>query len=64
MMADVKIENHGSLVLIRPLTEAASDWLDENISEDAQHFSGAVVVEPRYVEAIVEGTQNDGLEVR
>ncbi len=64
MMADVKIENHGSLVLIRPLTEAASDWLDENISEDAQHFGGAVVVEPRYVEAIVEGMQNDGLEVR
>ncbi len=64
MMADVNIENHGSLVLIRPLTEAASDWLDENISEDAQHFGGAVVVEPRYVEAIVEGMQNDGLEVR
>ena len=64
MMVDVKIENHGSLVLIRPLTEAASDWLDENISEDAQHFGGAVVVEPRYVEAIVEGMQNDGLEVR
>jgi len=64
MMADVKIENHGSLVLIRPLTEAASDWLDENISEDAQHFGGAVVVEPRYVEAIVEGMQDDGLEVR
>ena len=64
MMADVKIENHGSLVLIRPLTEAASDWLDENISEDAQHFGAAVVVEPRYVEAIVEGMQNDGLEVR
>ena len=64
MMADVKIENHGSLVLIRPLTEAASDWLDENISEDVQHFGGAVVVEPRYVEAIVEGMQNDGLEVR
>jgi len=64
MMADVNIESHGSLVLIRPLTEAASDWLDENISEDAQHFGGAVVVEPRYVEAIVEGMQNDGLEVR
>jgi len=64
MMADVNIENHGSLVLLRPLTEAASDWLDENISEDAQHFGGAVVVEPRYVEAIVEGMQNDGLEVR
>ncbi len=64
MMADVNIENHGSLVLIRPLTEAASDWLDENISEDAQHFGGAVVVEPRYVEAIVEGMRNDGLEVR
>ena len=64
MMADVKIENHGSLVLIQPLTEAASDWLDENISEDAQLFGGAVVVEPRYVEAIVEGMQNDGLEVR
>ncbi len=60
---DVSIANHGSIFLLRPLTRAASAWFEENIGGDAQWFGRALVVEPRYVGAIVEGLQEVGLEV-
>jgi hypothetical protein len=60
---DVEVENHGSLILVRPLTPAACDWCEEHIPEDAQWWARAVVVEPRYVADIVQGMQNDGLTV-
>lgn len=60
---DVNVENHGSIVLVRPLTAQACQWCDDHIPDDAQWFGKAVVVEPRYVAAIVQGMQNDGLTV-
>ncbi len=62
-MADVQIENHGSVFLVRPLTNAATAWLDENIDCEAQYFGGALVVEHRYIADIAEGMRADGLEV-
>ena len=49
---------------LRPVTDAGREWLDENVSDDAQWFGGALVVEPRYVADIVVGMRQDGLEVR
>jgi hypothetical protein len=62
--SDIAFENHGSIVLIRGLSEAGQAWLDENVGDDeTQFFGGAVVCEPRYVEAIYLGAHSDGLEV-
>ena len=61
---DIRVENHGSLFLLRPRTKRAACWLDEVIAEDAQYWGDAVVVEPRYVAEIVNGAREDGLEVR
>lgn len=61
---DFFVENHGSIVLLRPVTPAANEWVEQHIPDDAQYFGNAVVVEPRYIEGIVNGIQNDGLEVR
>ena len=52
------IENHGSIVLVRPLTSDVSAWLAEHT--DGQWFGNALVVEPRYVEALVEGMIAEG----
>lgn len=41
---DFSVENHGSIILLRPLTEAAQDWVDEHIPDDAQMFGTAIVV--------------------
>lgn len=62
-MADIRIENHGSIVLLRPLTAEGEQWLNVKVAEDAQTWGKAVICEPRYVANIVEGMQGDGLEV-
>ena len=62
---DLTFENHSSLFLIRPVSPAGQIWLDENVGDaNTLTFGGAIVCEPRYVEAIYRGAQSDGLEVR
>ena len=60
---DLAVENRGSIVLLRGRTETGRDWISEHIPADAQSWGGAIVVEPRYIDAIVAGAMNDGLEV-
>ena len=62
-MADVTIENHGSLMLFRLRTVEAEQWVEAFVSDDAQFFGGALVVEPRYAADLANGMENDGLEV-
>ncbi len=62
-MADLSVQNEGSLFLLLPLTSGGKSWIDEHIPEDAMWFSNGVVVEPRYIADIVQGAINDGLEV-
>ena len=62
---DLIFENHFSLFLIRPVSPAGQSWLDENVGdENTQTFGGAVVCEPRYVEAIALGAIEAGLAVQ
>ena len=63
-MADIAVEYHGSLWLVRPLTQAGTRWLEQHIPEDVQFFGSALAVEPRYVDALVEGIVGAGLEVQ
>ncbi len=62
-MADIFVNNHGSILIFVPATEAGMEWMDENLPADAMRWSGGVVVEPRYAGPIIEGAINDGLEV-
>jgi hypothetical protein len=52
------IEDHGSIILVRPLTADVEAWLAE--VTDGMWFGGALVVEPRYVEALVAGLIEEG----
>jgi hypothetical protein len=62
---DIAFENHGSIILIRGLSEAGQAWLDENVGDDeTQYFGNAIAAEPRYVEPIMEGAIEAGLAVR
>ena len=49
---DFQVENHGSIILLRPLTTYGADT-----------FGGALVCEHRFAAAIIEGAQADDLEV-
>jgi hypothetical protein len=52
------VENHGTIVLVRPLTEDCRRWLHR--MTNGQWFGGALCVEPRYVEQLVAGLINEG----
>ena len=64
--ADFYIEDHGSILLLRPQTNSARIWIDDHIGRDNgfQPYYPTVVVEHRYVADIVAGIENDGLAVR
>jgi len=63
-VSDFRIENHGSIVVVQPLTPEATAWVEENVpTEPWQWLGGGLCVEHRYAEAIVEGIGEDGLNV-
>jgi hypothetical protein len=51
-------ERHGGLVVLRPLTPEALQWLKEHVTPEASWLDGRLTIEPRYfpdlAEAIIE----------
>jgi hypothetical protein len=62
---DIRVENYGSVVLLRPATAAGRAWLEANCDQGGyQPFSGGTLLcEPRYVGDIVAGAREAGLAV-
>jgi len=60
---DFLCENHGSIFLLRPVSPASFYWIESHLPPDRITLGNAVVVEPRYVWAILVGLQDDGLVV-
>ena len=58
---DMQFSNHSSIVLMLPLSEAASDWIKQYLPEDVIRFGNAIAIEPRYVSGIIDGLNEDGL---
>jgi hypothetical protein len=63
---DILVQNHGSIVLLRPATITGRAWLEANCDRSGnQPFTrGTLLCEPRCVAAIVAGAREGGLEVR
>ncbi len=63
---DVIVEDHGSIFILRGMTDAGYAWIEEHVSREGhQPFGrGARLVEPRYVSDIVDGATSDGLVVQ
>ena len=64
--ADFSIEGEGrfcTVYLLRPLTPAAFNWVEEHIPEDAQRLGTAVAIEHRHIGPIAEGILADGLVI-
>ena len=63
-MSDFHVQDHGSLVLLFPVSESAQEWADANIGNDeTMTFGGGIVVEPRYVPDILDGAVEEGFPV-
>jgi hypothetical protein len=58
---DFSIEDHGSIILLRPLSDAGREWIEEHVSTERQTFGDAIVVERRYITDLIEGISADGL---
>ena len=58
---DVTVDYHLSVVLVTPQTAGARAWLQHHT--DGQWFAGGLAVEPRYLDALVEGLREDGFTV-
>lgn len=55
----------GTIALLEPQTNAALDWVDEYLPNDAPRLGKShIAIEHRYITDIVEGIQADGLSVR
>lgn len=64
---DLQVENHGSIFLLRPVSDTGREWINDHLltpeGEAPQMFGDATVVEHRYIGEIVEGAIEDGLVV-
>jgi hypothetical protein len=60
---DFLLEDHGSIILLRPVTTSGREWVDTYIGENNgyQPLWPTVTIEGRYLAAILEGIQEDGL---
>ena len=63
-MSDIRVEDHGTVALLRPHREAGDDWIRNHCeTEGWQWLGGALAVEPRLVRELVAAAREAGLDV-
>jgi len=63
-MSDFQIADHGSIISIKPVSEAARAWVDENVvSEPWQWLGGALCVDIRCARNLIDEIAADGFEI-
>lgn len=60
---DFVVQNEGTIYILHPHSQAAYEWIFQNLPADAQRWAGGVVIEHRYIGDILFGIENDGLVV-
>jgi hypothetical protein len=60
---DIWILPQGTLTLVRPLTQKASEWINQHAQGDSQWFGPALVIERDYVANLLDGMVQDGLQI-
>jgi hypothetical protein len=62
-VTDFTLSGGGTIYLLRPITDAARDWVDQHIPDDAMWLGGQVAIEHRYVDDILDGITAEGLSL-
>ena len=63
-MTDFQIADHGSIISIKPVSEAARTWVDENVvSEPWQWLGGALCVDTRCARDLINELAAEGFEI-
>jgi hypothetical protein len=62
--ADVLIENHGSVMLFRLLTDRAREFVRADVETEPWMFLGnSLAVEPQFAFLLAQGMQEQGLKI-
>ena len=62
--SDVSVNDHGSVIGLTPMSEAADAWFSENVAaEPWQCWGPTVWVDHRFADAIIEGLREEGFSV-
>jgi hypothetical protein len=57
------LDEGGSIVVLRPVTMAADEWVAHFISMEAPLWAGGVVIERSWFQEILDGIDDNGLTV-
>jgi hypothetical protein len=61
---DVSVVDHGSIIVLTPVSEAGQAWMDENLHPDAWQWIGpGLALDRRIADYIVQGMEADGLSL-
>ena len=61
---DFVLSGGGSIFLLKPVTDEAREWVEENVSREGfQPYWPMVCVEWRYLDALLDGIDGMGLTV-
>ena len=63
---DFRVEFHGAIILLVPLTRSGCAWASKNIGADNgyQPYFPTIIIEPRYLDQILGGIKKCGLVAR
>ena len=62
---DLRVYNEGTIVQFEPVSEAAKDWIDENVQVEGWKWLGnCLCVEPRDAEALIARMMAEGLTIQ
>jgi hypothetical protein len=61
MSPDFRVIDGGSVFLLTPLTPSGQQWVEDNLPAEALRYAGAIAIEHRYIDPIVEGLMDAGL---
>jgi hypothetical protein len=64
--SDFQVDQHGGIVMLKPLTKAGIDYVNQQIGKDNgyQPYWPTVVFEPRYVSRFIHDIRQSGLLAR
>jgi hypothetical protein len=62
---DFAVSNHGSVILLKPITQDAIKWIERHIGADNgyQPYYPTVILEPRYLDQVIIGIRT-GLQTK
>ena len=60
---DFDVQDCGTIILLRAVSSAASEWASEYLPDDCARFGEAYAIERRYFEPIYYGIVEDGLSI-